>query len=271
MTDPQSGMAEVAGTRLYYESVGAGPALVLVHGFSGDCRMWDAQLADWSQRFRVIRYDLRGYGRSALPTQAPYAHADDLEALLDHLGIARAHVVGISMGGWIATHFAITRPARVSALVLLSSALGGWEWSPEWKALWSALRERAAEAGMAAARQLWLAHPLFAAARASATTARQLEAMVAAYSGWHWCNADPQRDIEIPDMQQLDLIAAPTLVVSGERDLEDFQLIAEVLRHAIPAAQGLQLPGVGHLLNIEAPAPLNRAVLDFLAAAPAGN
>jgi 3-oxoadipate enol-lactonase len=277
MNDVPGEFAAVAGTRLYYEIHGPGniaasaPVLVLIHGFSCDCRLWDAQMAAWSQTHRVLRYDLRGYGRSALPTAERYSHAGDLQALLEHLGIARAAIAGISMGGWIATHFALTRPHTAAALILLSAALVGWEWSPEWKTLWSAIAARATAQGIPAAKKLWLEHPMFAAAQQNPAMARQLDAMISAYSGWHWLNKDPQHAIEVPDMERLAQLAAPTLIISGTHDFADFALIAQVLQQNISGARALQLP-TGHLVNIEAPQSVNRAVADFLqAVAPASS
>ena len=95
----ESGLAEVNGARLYYEASGKGPAVVLVHGGLVDSRMWDAQMKPLSKRFRVVRYDIRGYGRSPAPTVEYYPH-EDLRALLDYLKIERATVVGLSLGGF---------------------------------------------------------------------------------------------------------------------------------------------------------------------------
>ena len=92
-------IAEVNGTRLYYEMSGSGDPIVLIHGFTFDVRMWDDQVQAFSQQYQVIRYDVRGFGRSALPTEQAYARVDDLKALLDHLGIAGAYLLGLSMGG----------------------------------------------------------------------------------------------------------------------------------------------------------------------------
>ena len=90
------GFAEVNGTRLYYERADAGDPIVLIHGLAVDSRYWQAQFEALAQHYRVVRYDLRGFGKSALPTAEPYTHADDLKALLDDLGIERAHILGNS-------------------------------------------------------------------------------------------------------------------------------------------------------------------------------
>src|SRR5688500_13479244 len=127
----ERGIAEVNATRLVYETAGAGPPVVLIHGFTLDHRMWDDQMPAFAERHRVVRYDLRGFGASApfVPDE-PYTHADDLRALMTHLGIGRAAVVGLSMGGWAALEFVLTYPESVSALVLVDSALRGYQYAP---------------------------------------------------------------------------------------------------------------------------------------------
>ena len=99
---------------------GSGPAIVLVHGFSLDGRMWDEQVAALRDIATVVRLDLRGYGRSSDPAPGvAYAHSADLLALLDHLNITSAVFVGLSMGGLVALHTALVAPQRVQGLVLL--------------------------------------------------------------------------------------------------------------------------------------------------------
>lgn len=105
-----TGFAEVNGARLYYKKVaGSGPPLALVHAGVADSRMWDEQFAVFAQRYRVVRYDVRGFGRSVMPP-GPFSHADDLAALLQYLDIARAAVVGVSMGGGIAIDCTLKYP-----------------------------------------------------------------------------------------------------------------------------------------------------------------
>ena len=109
---PQAGLAEVNGTRLYYEVQGSGRPLVLVHGFSLDRRMWDEQFDVPAHTYRVIRYDARGFDKSDAPSGQRYLGVDDLAALMDHLGVAGAYMVGLSMGGGISIDIAITHPER---------------------------------------------------------------------------------------------------------------------------------------------------------------
>ncbi|MEK7328872.1 MAG: alpha/beta hydrolase, partial [Chloroflexota bacterium] len=97
-----TGFAEVNGTRLYYEVAGSGQPLVLIHGFSLDTRMWGDQFETFARHYQVVRYDLRGFGQSAVPSNEPYTHADDLNNLLHYLKIDSVHLVGLSLGGGVA-------------------------------------------------------------------------------------------------------------------------------------------------------------------------
>lgn len=263
MRIPTNGIAEVNGTRLYYEVAGAGQPLVLVHGFGVDSRIWDDQFESFAQRHRVVRYDARGFGRSALPTRASYAHHDDLRALLEHLGIASASILGLSMGGGIAVNFALTHPDMAASLVLVDSNLSGFQWKEFGKQL-ERVRSKGREEGSQAAKELFLGLGLLEPAMTKTNVKYRLMQMVNDYSGWHFQNTDPLRVPDTLAMELLEEITAPTLVIVGERDLPDFHEVAEVLSTRIPNARKIVLPGAGHVPNMEEPTRFNAAVLDFL-------
>ena len=262
--DEQRGTAEVNGTRLYYEVAGSEHPLVLIHGFALDTRMWDYQFEAFAQHYRVVRYDMRGYGKSLPPTDESYSHTDDLMALLERLRTDRAHVFGQSRGGAVAIDFALAHPEATGALVLVDPVLGGHSWSQEAARTDGAIWETAAKSGVEAGKAKWLAHPLFAPAREKPEVAARLEQIVSDYSGWHLINTDPGRYADPPAAQRLHEIGAPTLVVVGERDLPDFLVIADTLQQ-VPNARKVVLPGVGHMCNMEDPTKFNEVVLDFLA------
>jgi len=262
----ERGHASVNGTRLYYEAAGAGEPVVLLHAFTLDTRMWDEQFDPLVQRCRVIRYDARGFGRSDVPRAGePYSHADDLAALLDRLGARDAHLVGASMGGRFALDFAVTHAARVRSLALVDPVIGGWPWSRQWLQRYAPIVRAARERGAAAAKQAWLAHDLFAPARERPGVAQRLERMVSEYSGWHFQNPDPERTIEPPAVSQLGRVRVPTLVIVGERDLNDFQLIAERIAGGVSGARRVSIPNVGHFANMEAPERVRELLDGFLA------
>jgi len=259
----RQGWADVAETKLYYEITGRGEPLVLIHGFSLDTRMWDSQVAAFAKHFQVLRYDLRGYGRSPLPTDQPYHHTTDLHALLAYLDIRSAHLLGLSMGGGVALNFTLTYPAMVQSLVLVDSVLAGHPWSDEGRTLAKAL-DQTAKRDLPAAKALWRQHPFFVPAQENAAVTAQLHQIIDSYSGWHWQYQDPLTRSSPPDIQRLREISVPTLAMVGERDMADFHAILATFQQQIARAQTVVLPGVGHMSNLEAPAQFNQVVLDFL-------
>lgn len=266
MMKAQTGYAEINGTHLYYEVAGSGAPLALIHGFSLDARMWDSQFTAFSERYRVVRYDTRGFGRSAPFGAAEYAHADDLAALLGHLDMTRAAILGLSLGGGIAVDFALAYPDMTAALIAVDAMIGGHSWSATWDAHVGPVWKTARSTGIDAAKALWLALPLFAPAQEQPAVGTRLAAMVGDYSGAHWLGGDPQRGSDPPARERLGEISAPTLVILGERDVPDFQVMAETVAERVPGARKVILPGVGHMANMEAPERFNAEVLDFLAA-----
>lgn len=262
-----AGVAELPGARLRYEVAGSGPPLVLIHGLGLDRRMWDDQFLPLAHWFHVVRYDVRGFGHSTLPsTTEPYNHADDLKGLLGRLGLASTALAlaGLSFGGRIAIHFTLTHPELVRRLILVDTGLNGYQFSPEWQAQWTQIQAEGATRGPQAANALWLRHPLFAPAREQPAVARRLAQMIGDYSGWHWVHPDPVRWTDPPDSYRLEQIHVPTLIVMGERDLPDFQAIAALLQQRIPRARTARLAQVGHMANMEAPTPFTRLVETFL-------
>lgn len=117
----ETGRMRVEGGTLYYDVRGSGPPVVLLHAGGMDLTMWDPQIGTLARTFRIIRYDARGHGRSTAP-RGPSSTVEDLRLLLDHLGVERAHLVGISMGAGVALNFSTTHPERVRTLVLVSTS-----------------------------------------------------------------------------------------------------------------------------------------------------
>jgi 3-oxoadipate enol-lactonase len=269
--EPTTGFAEVNGTRLYYEMAGTGDAVVLLHGLAVDSRYWQAQFDALSQHYQVVRYDLRGFGKSALPTTEPYTHADDLKALLDYLGIERAHLIGNSFGGVNAINFALAYPEATRSLILVDNEVQGAEGLPPataeendaWAAVFAALEKGDKRAASEAAVDL---HPYFIVAKTMPAVRSQLINLFTDYSWWHFQgNQDPVRIPEIPAAKRLGEIKAPTLVIIGERDNQDIQVLVDMTVKGIPGAQKVIMPGLDHVPFLEDPAGFNQIVLEFLA------
>ena len=257
-----SGYAEVNGTRLYYELSGDGPTVVLIHGFSIDTRMWDDQMDLLTSHFQVLRYDMRGFGRSALPDERAYDPCVDLFELLTFLKIEKVGVIGLSLGGWVAVDFAIAYPQLVSSLVAADAAIMGYEWQEGRPSVQPV--EVAQSKGIEQAKNFWLASPLFEAARRHPRVLRRLDEMVSDYSGWHWVHENPQILADEPAIYNLKNIECPTLVIVGEHDVFDFQQIAKILDAEIPNSKLVVIDEAGHMSNMENPQQFNQALKEFL-------
>jgi 3-oxoadipate enol-lactonase len=261
----KSGRLAVAGGELQFDSAGQGEPVVFLHGFSLDLRSWAPQFEALASSFRVIRYDLRGFGRSSLPPQEAYSHEDDLNTLLSHLGATPAHVVGLSMGGRMALRFTSAYPQSVRSLVLADSALDGQGWTADWQTRWTRMCSAAKTGDLAEARRQWSEHPLFDSARAhlSPASSALLATMIQDYSGWHWHNKDLARVPSPPLAQRLGEICVPSLLITGADDIEDFQAAANLLGAGLPNVQRVVIPNAGHMSNLEAPEDFNAALRTF--------
>ncbi|MFN8470038.1 MAG: alpha/beta hydrolase [Caldilineaceae bacterium] len=255
---------DVDSAQIYSEIAGSGSAVVLIHGFTLDTTMWDDQFMPLAEHFQVVRYDLRGFGRSTVPGDVPYSHVHDLAVILGRLNIPQAILVGLSKGGAVALDFALSYPGRTQALVLIDTVVGGYRWSPEGAARDDLVFQRAREGGIAAAKECWLAHPIFAPAQRNPQVAARLVEIVDRYSGWHFVNDDPEQRLTPRAAGRLAELTMPMLVMVGEHDTADFVQMAEFICRHVPHAQKYIVGGVGHMANMEAPAEVTQALLAFL-------
>lgn len=259
----KSGFAEINGTKLYYEMQGTGPAVVFIHSGGYDRRTWDDQFAVFSDRYTVIRYDVRGYGRSPAPTK-PYSDDDDLYQLLNHLKVQKAHLIGLSMGGRIAIDFTLTHPAMVLSLVPVAPGLSGYPYSAEdtielMKIIYSIQNDDGTPAGEA-----WLRSAYNAAAMENPALAARLKPVAIENSRAWLINIFFPRPPFPLAIQRLAEIRVPTLVIGGSRDVPTIAKIIELLEKNIPGVAKVIVPGAGHMVNMEKPGEFNTAVLDFL-------
>jgi 3-oxoadipate enol-lactonase len=249
--------ADAEGGRLWYESAGAGPAVVLLHAGIVDSRMWDAQMRSLADRHRVLRYDLRGFGRSDRPT-GPWSETRDLDAVLDAAGIDRAALVGNSLGGLVAIDYAIARPERVTALVLVASSLRGYGFddgaTEEQARRWDEAEERGDLDAMAELDlEIWA--PL---------GGDRVRELVLDNAHVNAMTLRPERP-ETPAVEWLDRIAVPALVVTGTEDVAAMDEIADVLVSRIPNARRDEAERADPLVPVRKPDEFDRLVLDFLA------
>lgn len=264
----QSGFAEVNGAKLYYEVAGSGHPLVLCHAGIADHRMWDVQMPAFAQRYRVIRYDHRGFGQSNLPA-GTFSLSEDLYGLLKHLGVEKTYVLGCSIGGATVVDFTVTHPDMVDALIAVGAGLSGFETpnTPQEIALFEQA-EQAAEAGdFDKANDLevhiWVDGPNRRPEQVNpAVRERVREMNLPGFTRAGEFSAQPP---EPPAVGRLAGIAAPTLVIYGDQDVSDIQATAHKLASDIPGAKLVVIRDTAHVPNMERPDEFNRIVLDFLA------
>jgi pimeloyl-ACP methyl ester carboxylesterase len=265
----QSGTLSVPGARLYWESTGSGPALVLVHAGIADHSMWDDDVPALAAGHRVVTYDCRGYGRSA-STDVAFSNRADIAALMDHLGLERVAVAGISRGGMIALDFTLEHPTRVAALVLVAAGLGGMQLDlrPEEQAMgdleesmwqakdWAGVADLDVRAWVDGIGQPEDRVPSAIRERVRAMSRANYEAE---YPGGQPIVLAP------PAAGRLAEVHVPTLVLHGDLDTSTIAPVAEALEAGIAGARRVTLHGVAHMVNLERPNEFRALVLDFLA------
>lgn len=261
--------AEINGAELNYELSGEGPAVALVHEGVCDLRMWDELVEALEPEFRVLRYDLRGYGESTLPP-GPFSQSGDLLALLDHVGIDQTALVGVSYGGRVALDTASVAPGRVNALVLAAPALRDHEWSREVREFGDEEERLLDDGDVDAATdlnvRLWVDGPKrgpdpvreAVRERVREMQRRAFEIQVAAYE------TQPPPGPEAPVEVRLEEVTAPTLVVVGDADVPDFPAIAERLEAELPDARKVVLADTAHTIPLERPDEFRELALEFL-------
>jgi len=270
--DAISGTVKVNGANLSYEVAGDGYPLVLVHAGIADRRMWDEQFELFAQHYRVVRYDMRGFGESDLPA-GPFAMRDDLYALLRALEIKCAHLLGLSMGGSTVLECALEHPEVASALVLVASGVGGFDrWSDRTKAYWEA-EEAAEKRGdfddvIELNLRFWVDGPDQRPDRVAAALRERVRVMYETSVRRPWADATAKR-LDPPAMQRLGEIDVPTLVIAGDLDTPEMMESAGILEANIAGARKVVIPGVAHMVNMERPEAFSRLVVDFLATCPA--
>jgi pimeloyl-ACP methyl ester carboxylesterase len=268
-----SGYAEVNGTKLYYETAGTGPAIVLIHGSFGDRRHWDFQFKEFAKRYRVIRYDVRGYGKSSLPDpDIAYTDSEDLGQLMDFLKVDKAHVCGLSMGSIIAIDFVLTHPDRSSSLIVIGPRVAG-DGAPEYRTLnpdsvntgiseiVEIVKKRGAKEGT---DSLWTGdNPLSRAVRSHKTREALLK-MGYEYSWWRYLHANKRSQAFPTAIKKLNEIKIPTLVVTAEYDLTLCKNVAKIIADQVPGAKLVSIAGAGHIMNMDKPEKFNEIIFEYI-------
>jgi 3-oxoadipate enol-lactonase len=254
---------------LYAEVAGEGPAVALVHEGICDSRMWEPQWETFTRAHRVLRLDLRGFGRSPLEP-GRFSNARDLIETLEQHGFERAALVGVSLGGRVALEVAVARPELVSALVLVAPGLPGHDWSSEVKAAWDE-EEAALEAGdvdgaVEVNLRTWVDGARRRPEEVDAYVRRRVgEMQRRAFELQLPVGEEAEEELLVSDLaERLDEVRVPTLVVVGEEDNSDMHAIADRLVREIPGARRATIADTAHVPSIERPREFDGLVLPFL-------
>jgi 3-oxoadipate enol-lactonase len=255
---------------LYVEQAGEGSPVVLLHEGIGDSRMWEPQWAAYGERFRVVRFDMRGFGQSP-PAVGTFSLSGDVVALLEELALGPVGLVGMSLGGAVAMETTIARPDLVSKLVVVGPGLRGFEMSDETKKGW-ADEEAALERGdddeaVEINLRMWVDGPSRSPDQVDPEMRRKIGEMqrriidlwreAGSEDGDHQPLAEDWRE-------RLAEISVPTLILVGELDRPEMHAIAEQLEAEIPNTRRETIAGAAHVPNMEQPEAFDRLVLDFL-------
>lgn len=260
----QTGLAEVNGTTLYYEMAGTGHPLILIHGGAVDSRAFDDQFEEFARHYQVVRYDLRGTGKSG-DRNRPFSNMEDLYGLLQHLNISTTYLLGISRGGGFAYDFTLEHPEMVKALILVSSNLSAGV--PAYEAMFERSTEAGKQSGAAAAAAVWGNDPYQGPQREQARpkVLRIIENNIARFR--YFDGYEPVAQLsssDVPRSERLAEIKVPTLVIAGAHDNIDARNNYQRWANGIPGAKMVLFPNSGHLVNIDQPQEFNQTVLEFL-------
>lgn len=261
-------IATINDVPFYYDLSGDGEPVVLVHAGICDSRMWDEQVPALAERFRVYRYDMRGYGRSPL-TDVAYAHTEDLQALLNHWQVDAAHLVGASKGGTVALDFTLAVPQRVRSLVMVGSTPSGFEFQgedpPIWEELLAAFKagdiEKTAELDIQLWVDGWQFRPAGSAPAPVREKVREMDKIALANE---MKGIGQEKTAEAKAVNRLGELRLPLMAIVGDSDDKEVQRAARVLAEGVANGRYHIISNTAHLPNMEKPAEFNRLLLAFL-------
>lgn len=265
----QSGFVSIDNAKLYYEVAGAGTPLVMVHAGVADSRQWDNEFTYFSQSNQVIRYDMRGYGKSE-PVDGEFSHMSDLVSLLNTLGVHEPIVImGCSMGGGLAMDFALSHPSRVQALVMVDSAPSGLELDVPTPAKF-AEAEKAFEAGdldllAEIETQIWFDGMGRTPEQVNATMRKLLYEMNRLALS-HEVKGLGKRlpNTETPAFDRLERLGMPVLIIVGSHDTPYILAAADYMKEKIKSAVQITIEDAAHLPNMDQPQEFQNIVEQFL-------
>lgn len=269
-----TGFAEVNGTKLYYEVAGKGEPILFVHGNVGDCRHWDYQFKPLSKKYKVVRYDVRGYGKSDLPNpEITFSNHVDIYELMNYLDIEKVHICGFSMGSSIATSFAIAYPDKCLSLISVGSWVSGYGFgdykslsADSMYAVMNKVRTIAKENGSVAATDFFInGNELFRKTLGvNQQTMDFMKSIGYDYSYWGFINEYKTKGVRPVAVKQLSNIKIPTLIITAEFDLGACSEVADLKEAEIEGSKKITIQNAGHVMNVDKPDEFNSEIISFI-------
>ena len=270
MNSAIKGSMELKDGQIYYETVGDGFPLVLSHAAFLDSRMFDAVWEPLARHFQVVRYDMRGFGRSS-SVQGPVSRRADLDQLLRYLGISQAHLVGCSNGGEIALDLAIEDPGKVTSLTLVGATPSGFELQGEPPRYMLEMLDAAQNGDVDRASELQIRILLDGGYRepeqmdlALRKLALEMTRIPIAQNTFFVADSQPVDPLDPPAVARLEKVSCPTLIVVGALDHPELLRAADEMAARIPDARKVILEESGHVPSYEQPEEFTRQLLAFL-------
>ena len=266
----ETGYVELKDGKIYYEVAGEGEPLLLSHAGFVDSGMWDDQWKPFAEKYRVIRYDMRGYGKSS-KLDVPVVRRDDLDKLLDHLKVEEAHLLGCSMGGEIVIDYTLEHPERVLSLIPVSAVPSGFQMRGKPPDELMQMMDAAQKGDLKRESELqirvWVDGPFRQPDQVNAEVrkhAAKMNKIPVENATFIKADSQPLNPLNPPAVQQLDTIKVPTLIIAGALDNPEILRAVDVMQAAISNAMQVVITEAAHVPNMEKPAEFNKAVLDFL-------
>lgn len=253
---------------LYYEDKGEGQPLLFVHAGVADSSMWDEQVETFAQAYRVVRCDLRGFGRSPYPDGA-FAYHEDLQALCEHLHLETICLIGASFGGRVVVDFYLSFPQKVSGMVLISPVVSGFQPSEAVRSFGKREDELLEAGKLDEAVALNLTMWVEGAKRSQEDVDPELRARVGDMQlkafKMPYTDNTAIKTIDPPAINRLREIGVPLLVVNGDLDEASFINLGKDIVEQVVSAKGILVPEVAHLVSMEEPDLFKQLLVDFLA------
>lgn len=270
MIKTTKGYLDFSDGQLYYETAGEGMPLVLSHAGFLDSRMFDAVWEPLAKHFRVIRYDMRGFGKSS-PATGPVSRRNDLERLLTHLDVEQAHLVGCSLGGQIGLDLSLEQPQRVASLTLVGATPGGFELQGDpprqLMDMMDAMQRGDIDYASELQIHIWLdceyreARQVDAALRKKAL---EMNRIPVSHGTFFVADTQPVDPLDPPAVTRLESISCPTLVIAGALDHPEILRAADEMVERIPYARKTIIESAAHVPSYEQPDIFVELLLDFL-------